>query len=46
MSLTPDDFEPFAGDDDETPLGESLAELAVDIDVDSVDAVRELREDV
>ncbi|MEF8777204.1 MAG: hypothetical protein V5A43_11990 [Haloarculaceae archaeon] len=48
MSLTTDDFREFMGsdpDDDETiPLGDALAAVAVDIDVDSVEAVRDVRE--
>lgn len=51
MSLTPEDFSEFLreGDedensDDERPLGDLLAELAVDVDIDSVEAVREIRE--
>lgn len=31
---------------EERGLGDRLAELAVDVDVDSVEAVRELREDI
>ncbi|WP_165875324.1 hypothetical protein [Natrarchaeobius chitinivorans] len=48
MSLTTDDFAEFMGgdpdDDEEVPLGDALEELAVDIDVDSVKAVRDVRE--
>lgn len=47
MSLTADDFAEFLrdGDEDEDlPLGDVLDELAVDIEVDSVEEVRELRE--
>ncbi|WEL21543.1 hypothetical protein [Halorhabdus sp. BNX81] len=48
MSLTTDDFEDLKAadpDDDETiPFGDALAELAVDVDVDSVEAVRDVRE--
>lgn len=45
MSLTADDFERYSrGDDDGGPLGDALAALALDIDVDAVDEVRELRE--
>ncbi|WP_254542894.1 hypothetical protein [Halomarina pelagica] len=48
MSLTTDDFKPFmtsdSEDDTTVPLGDALAELAVDIDVDSVEAVRDVRE--
>lgn len=48
MSLTAEDFATLAGTDEDTdePLGDALAELAVDLDIDSVAAVRELREDV
>jgi hypothetical protein len=48
MSLTTEDFREFMGsdpEDDETvPLGDALAELAVDTEVDSVEAVRDVRE--
>ena len=48
MSLTSDDFEEFVSsgpDDDETvPLGQALSELGLDIKVDSVEAVRDIRE--
>lgn len=48
MSLTTDDFREFMAsdpEDDETvPLGDALAALAVDVEVDSVEAVRDLRE--
>ena len=48
MSLTTDDFREFLGsdpDDDETvPLGDALSELAVDVDVEADDAVRDVRE--
>lgn len=48
MSLTTDDFAEFVGgdpdDDEEVPLGDALAELAVDADVDSVEAARDVRE--
>ncbi|WP_193767600.1 hypothetical protein [Halorientalis pallida] len=48
MSLTTDDFEDFMrsdpGDDETVPLGDALEELAVDIEVDSVEAVRDVRE--
>ncbi|QLK24877.1 hypothetical protein HYG81_12240 [Natrinema zhouii] len=47
MSFTADDFAEFmAGDleDEETvPLGDALNELAVDIEVDAVDEVRDSR---
>lgn len=46
MSLTTDDVAEFMGgdpdDDEEVPLGDALEEVAVD--VDSVDAVRDVRE--
>ncbi|WP_424016953.1 hypothetical protein ACOZ4N_13840 [Halorientalis pallida] len=48
MSLTTDDFEDFMAsdpaDDETVPLGDALEELAVDIEVDSVEAVRDVRE--
>lgn len=48
MSLTTDDFAEFmAGDpedDEEVPLGDALEELAVDVDVDAVEEVRDVRE--
>ncbi|AGB14859.1 hypothetical protein Halru_0213 [Halovivax ruber XH-70] len=48
MSLTTEDFAEFVGgdpeDDPDRPLGDALAELAVDIEVDSVEAVRDVRE--
>jgi hypothetical protein len=48
MSLTTDDFREFFGsdpeDDDTVPLGDALAELAVDVEVDSVEVVRDVRE--
>lgn len=48
MSLTTDDFRDFMAndpDDDESdPLGDALADLAVDVEVDSVEAVRDVRE--
>lgn len=45
MSLTADDFEKFLrGDDDERPLGDALADLALDVETDAVGAVREIRE--
>ena len=45
MSLTADDFERYSQeDDDEEPLGNALAALALNVDVDAVDEVRELRE--
>jgi hypothetical protein len=48
MSLTTEDFREFLGsdpEDDETvALGDALAELAIDAEVDSVEAVRDVRE--
>jgi hypothetical protein len=48
MSLTTNDFREFIGsdpDDDESlPLGDALEALAVDVEVDSVEAVRDVRE--
>lgn len=48
MSLTSDDFEVFMApdpeDDESVPLGEALEALAVDADIDSVEAVRDVRE--
>jgi hypothetical protein len=47
MSLTADDFAEYLRDGaegDDRPLGDALAELAVDVDMDSVAAVRDLRE--
>ncbi|MFD1598846.1 hypothetical protein [Halobellus rarus] len=48
MSLTTDDFRDFLDpdpeDDDTVPLGDALSELAVDVEVDSVEAVRDVRE--
>jgi len=47
MSLTADDFRDFMesdpDDDESLPLGDALDELAVDIEVDSVEAVRDVR---
>lgn len=46
MSLIADDFAEFVpnGDDDDRPLGDALAALTIDVDLDSVEAVRDLRE--
>lgn len=45
MSLTADNFERYSREDDnKEPLGDALAALALDINVDAVDEVRELRE--
>ncbi|MFB6165454.1 MAG: hypothetical protein ABEJ31_09880 [Haloarculaceae archaeon] len=48
MSLTSDDFEAFMAtdpaDDEDVPLGDALAAVAVDDEVDSVAAVRDARE--
>ncbi|WP_254523775.1 hypothetical protein [Natrinema caseinilyticum] len=50
MSLTTDDFTEFMADDPEddaeVPLGDALADLAVDVDTDAVDAVRDVREHI
>lgn len=45
MSLTADDFERYLrGDDDDEPLGDALETLALDVETDAVDDVRDLRE--
>ena len=45
MSLTADDFEKYLReDDDDEPLGDTLAALALDVETDAVAAVREIRE--
>ncbi|MFB6140926.1 MAG: hypothetical protein ABEJ26_10875 [Halosimplex sp.] len=48
MSLTTDDLRELTGsdpeDDDTVPLGDALAELAVDVETDSVETVRDVRE--
>lgn len=48
MSLTTDDFAEFMAsdpeDDEEVPLGDALNELAVDVEVDAVEEVRDVRE--
>ncbi|WP_372910698.1 hypothetical protein [Salinigranum sp.] len=48
MSLTTDDFRDFLDsdpdDDESVPLGDALAEVASDVEVDSVEAVRDVRE--
>ncbi|WP_162991404.1 hypothetical protein [Halostella salina] len=48
MSLTTDDFTEFMAEDPEDdpslPLGDALDELAVDVEVDSVEEVRDVRE--
>lgn len=48
MSLTTDDFREFMSsdpaDDESVPLGDALAEVAVDVDVDAVAEVRADRE--
>ena len=48
MSLTTDDFAEFLAedpeDDTEVPLGTALSELALDVETDSVEAVRDVRE--
>ena len=47
MSLTSDDFEEFVSsdlDDDETvPFGQALSELGFGVEVDSVEAIRDVR---
>ncbi|MBB6647258.1 hypothetical protein [Halobellus ruber] len=45
MSLTADDFERYLREDDDgEPSGDALAALALDVETDAVDAVREIRE--
>ena len=48
MSLTTDDFREFLQtdpeDDEDVPLGDALDALAVDVEVDAVEAVRDVRE--
>ncbi len=48
MGLTTDDFRELLAEDpaDDTALalGDALSELALDVDVDAVDAVRDVRE--
>lgn len=45
MGLTADDFERYLREDnDEEPLGDALAALALNVGTDAVDAVREIRE--
>ena len=47
MGLAADDFAEFVRDEsdsDDRPLGDALAEIAIDVDLDSVEAVRDLRE--
>jgi hypothetical protein len=46
MSLTADDFAEYSrsSDDNDQSLGDALADLSIDVDVDSVEAVRETRE--
>jgi hypothetical protein len=50
MSLTTDDFTEFIGsevaDDEEVRLGALLEELSVDLEVDAVEEVRDVRERV
>ncbi|WP_436908068.1 hypothetical protein [Halosimplex marinum] len=47
MSLTTDDIEAFVAtdpeDDENVPLGDALEELAADVEVDAVEAVRDAR---
>lgn len=45
MTLIADDFEKYLrGDDDGEPLGDALSSLAVDVETDVVDDVRDVRE--
>jgi hypothetical protein len=48
MGLTTEDFRDFMAvdpkDDETVPLGDALEEVAVDVEVDSVEAVRDVRE--
>jgi len=48
MSLTTGDFREFLGsdpdDDESVPLGDALEELALDVDVDAVEEVRDIQE--
>ena len=46
MSLIADDFAEYlrSDDDNDQSLGDTLADLSIDVDVDSVEAVRETRE--
>jgi hypothetical protein len=48
MGITTDDIREFMAtdpeDDDSVALGDALEELAVDVQVDSVEAVRDVRE--
>ncbi|ELY66191.1 hypothetical protein [Natronococcus jeotgali] len=48
MSLTADDFAEFMAkdpeDDEEVPLGDALEELAVNVEADAVEDVRDVRE--
>ena len=46
MSLTADDFRDFLvtdPDDETVPFGDALDELAVDVEVDAAEAVRDVR---
>lgn len=46
MSLTADDFEKYLREDnDGEPLGDALTDLAVDVETDAVEAVRQIREE-
>lgn len=49
MNLTAEDVTEFAPpdltDDEENSLDDALAELAVDVELDAVESVREVRED-
>lgn len=48
MGLTTDDFADFVtsdpADDEDVPLGDALRELAVDVETDAVEDVRDVRE--
>ena len=46
MSLIADDFAEYlrSDNDDDQSLGDALADLSIDVDVDSVEAVHETRE--
>ena len=48
MGLTADDLAEFTNgdpeDDEDVPLGDALRELAVDEDIDSVEAARDVRD--
>ena len=50
MSLTADDFRKFVEtdpeDDEREPLGDALSAVAVDVEVDAVQDVRDVREQI